>query len=152
MSLPEAYRRHMTIAPDRLVLIGPDESVPLPSMEKGIIFILARWSGQSQLAFRALNKALVQTEGLGDLPVYVADTDSTKTQEFLSQIWETPSGGGETYWVVGGRIQHQLMGYTDKDLSSLLNFTKELARPVILANWNAKGVVGTERGAEKGAS
>jgi len=103
-------------------------------MEKGIVFILAKWSGQSQLAFRTLNKALAQTEGLEDLPLYVADTDSVMTQEFLSQIGETPSGGGETYWVIGGRIQHKLRGYTDKDVSSLLSFTKELAQPVILVN------------------
>lgn len=149
MSLPEAYRRHMTIAPDRLVLIGPDESVPLCSMEKGIVFILATWSGQSQLAFRALNKALAQTEGLGDLPIYVADTDDAKTQEFLSQIGETPSGGGETYWVAGGQIQHKLRGYTDKDLSSLLSFTQELAHPLLLANGNGNGGVEPAKEMEK---
>jgi len=149
MNLPDAYRRHVIIAPERLVLVGPGESVPLCSMESGIVFILAKWSGQSQLAFRALNKALAQTEGLADLPVYVADTDSAMTQEFLSRIGETPSGGGETYWVVGGRIQHKLRGYTDKDLSSLLSFTKELAHPVLLANGDGKGDVGTERETEE---
>jgi hypothetical protein len=149
MSLPEAYRRHMTITPDRLVLVGPNESVPLGLMKKGIVFILARWSGQSQLAFRALNKALAQTEGLEDLPLYVADTDGEKTQEFLSQIGETPSGGGETYWVVGGRIRHKLRGYTDKNLSSLLTFTKELAHSVLLANGNGKGGVAMERETEE---
>ncbi len=148
MSLPETFRRHITIPPDQLVLVEPGESVPLCSMERGIVFILAKWSGQSQLAFRALNKALAQTEGFADLPVYIADTDSAMTQEFLAQIGETPSGGGETYWVVGGRIQHKLRGYTDKDLSSLVTFTKELAHPVLLANGDGKRGVGTERETE----
>ena len=151
MNLPEAYRRHLTIALDRIVFLGLDQPVPLLSIKRGIVFILARWSVSSQMAFKALNAALPQIGGVDDLCIYVADTDGIKTQEFLSQIGETPSGGGETYWVVGGRIQHKLRGYTDKDLSSVLNFTKELAHPAILANWNGKGDVGTGKGTEKAA-
>ena len=148
MNLPEAYSRHLTIALDRIVFLGLDQSVPLRSIKRGIVFILARWSVSSQMAFKALNVVMAQIGGLEDLCIYVADTDSAMTQKFLSQIGETPSGGGETYWVVGGRIQHKLRGYTDKDLSSLLSFTKELAHPVYLANGKGKENVGTERETE----
>ncbi|MGO9469848.1 MAG: hypothetical protein ACLQVF_37575 [Isosphaeraceae bacterium] len=45
-------------------------------IKRGIVFVLARWSGASRLAFRALNKALGSFTDVDDLYLYVADTDS----------------------------------------------------------------------------
>ena len=126
MRLPNAYQGCISIEEQRLVLLPSEEVIDIRSIKRGILFILARWSGASQLAFRALNKALASLPELDGLYLYIADTDSDKTQELLSELGDVPAGAGETYWLVGGQVQRKLSGYKEEAVSILRDYTRHI--------------------------
>ncbi|MGO9469851.1 MAG: hypothetical protein ACLQIB_44330 [Isosphaeraceae bacterium] len=76
MRLPGANQTCLSVEERRLVLVPDAEAVNLRLIKRGILFVLARWSGALPLAFRARNKALASFTNLDDLYLYVADTDS----------------------------------------------------------------------------
>jgi|SRR5579884_1970321 len=129
MRLPNAYQSCLSIEEQRLVLLPREEPINIRSVKRGILFILAKWSGASQLAFRALNKALASLPELDGLYLYVADTDSEKTQELLSDLGDIPAGAGETYWLVEGQVQRKLSGYQDESLPVLREYTQHILPP-----------------------
>ncbi len=99
---------YLCIEEQRLILLPNEEAINICSIKQGILFILAKWSGASQLAFLALSKALVSLPALDGLYLYVADTDSENTQTLLSELGYGPAGAGETYWLLEGQIQHKV--------------------------------------------
>lgn len=126
MKLPDAYLQHLSIGADRLILLDPEEAVKTELFKQGILFILAKWAGASLLSFRALNRALASLPKLDGLFLYVADTDSDSTQEFFSARKETPTGNGETYWILNGQVQHKLLRYDDQSISTLQEYTMSI--------------------------
>ena len=126
MSLPSAYQDCLCIDKRRLVVLPSDEAINIRSINRGILFILAKWSGASQLAFRALNKALTSLPELDGLLLYVADTDSDETQQLLSDLGDVPPGAGETYWLLEGRIEHKLSGYKEPSLPLLRDYAEHI--------------------------
>ncbi len=130
MRLPNAYQSCLSIEEQRLVLLPNEEPIDIRSIKRGILFILARWSGPSQLAFRTLNKVLSSLPELDGLYLYIADTDSDKTQELLSELGDIPAGAGETYWLVEGQVQRKLSGYKEEAFSILRDYTQHILPPV----------------------
>jgi hypothetical protein len=129
MRLPNAYQSCLAIDQDRLALLPSEEAINLSSMKRGILFILAKWSGASQLAFRALNKALASLPELDGLCLYVADTDSEKTQELFSFLGDVPAGAGETYWLLEGKVQQKLSAYKEESVPVLREYTRNILHP-----------------------
>jgi hypothetical protein len=129
MTLPNAYQRCLAIEEQRLVLLPSEEAIEFRSIKRGILFILARWSGASQLAFRTLNKALASLSELDGLYLYIADTDSDKIQEFLTTLGDVPAGAGETYWLADGQVQHKLSGYKEEAISVIRDYTQHILFP-----------------------
>ena len=113
MRLPKAYQASLSIDESRLVFLPDADASSVRSIKRGILFILAKWSGASQLAFRALNKALASFPDLDGLFLYVADADGDRTEELVSALGDVPGGAGETYWLVEGQVQHKLCGYKE---------------------------------------
>jgi hypothetical protein len=142
VGLPNAYRVILSIPDQKLVLLPSDEAIDIASIKRGILFILAKWSGASQLAFRALNKALASLPELDGLYLYVADTDCEKTQQFFLELGDNPAGAGETYWVLEGRIRRKLSGYTEESLSTVRDNTLLILTPAQLAEDEAERQVG----------
>jgi hypothetical protein len=126
MRLPSAYQSCLSIEERRLVLLPSKESINICSIKQGVLFILARWSGASQLAFRAVNKALASLPDLDGLYLYIADNDSENTQELLSELGDVPAGAGETYWLLDGQVQHKLSGYNEESVSVLREYTQHI--------------------------
>jgi hypothetical protein len=126
MRLPSAYQACLSIDERRLVLHPHEEAVSITSIKSGILFILAKWSGASQVAFRALNKALASSPHLDDLRLHVVDADSTHTEELFSVLGDVPAGAGETYWLLEGQVQHKLSGYDDSAVSVIQDYTHHI--------------------------
>lgn len=104
MELPNTYRCQLQFREERAVLLPEEKPIDITSINQGILFVLAKWSGSSQISFRTLNAALAEFKNLSDLKLFIADTDSKMTEKFFEQIGEIPSGDGETYWIKDGTI------------------------------------------------
>jgi hypothetical protein len=126
MNLRDAARRYLAIDENRLVALTETEAIPLASIRRGIVFIWATWSGAAQLALRTLNQALATVGELHDLQLYIANSDSDMTHQFFLDIGDRPSGMGETYWVIDGRIQNKLAGYGPRDLPIIEAYIRQV--------------------------
>ena len=126
MRLPDTYQRCLVIDEQRLVLLSSEEAINIRSIKRGILFILAKWSGASQLAFRAINKALASFRDLDGVYLYIADADSEKVQEFLTDLGDVPAGAGETYWLLEGQVHQKFSGYREESLSVLRDYTQQI--------------------------
>jgi hypothetical protein len=128
-SIPElnrTYRDLLAIAADRVVMIGEDEEISPALIKNGIVFIVAVWSGASQIAFRTLNKALAKLESESCPRVYVANTDNESAQRFLREQKVNPAGKGETFWIKEGKVVSHYAGYRDD-----LEVVERLSRNVL---------------------
>lgn len=75
------------------------------SVECGVLFVMAFWSGPAQLAYARLQEALRRQDPAGRIEVLVADID----QE--NDLYEAPffqmnrlTGCGETAWICRGAV------------------------------------------------
>ena len=127
MRLPDIYQSYISIDHKRLVLIPSGATFDICGIKRGILFILSKWSGASQLAFRALNKALVSVPDLDGVYLYIADTDCDETEKLIFELGDVPGGAGETYWLVEGKVKYKLKGYNEAALSILREFTEHVA-------------------------
>ena len=111
MQLPNTLLRSLRIPEQRLVVIQPTDRIDLEAIGTAVLFVLARWAIASLVSFRALNRALQDAVGSGQLRLHVADTDDQHTEEFIIRNGDVPSGGGETYWIKNGRIVAKMANY-----------------------------------------
>jgi hypothetical protein len=80
-----------------------DQSV-FGTIQLGVLFVMAFWSGPSRLAFAQLKRALTEADPDGRLEVVVVDTDG------CPNLYDSPDwhgglhGAGETAWICEGRV------------------------------------------------
>jgi hypothetical protein len=126
IKLPSTYESYLFIEKGRLILL-PDEGIKSArSIKRGVLFILAKWSGASQLAFRALNMALASFSDLDDLYLYVADTDSQETEELVAPLGDVLAGAGESYWFLEGEVKYKISAYKEDSLAILQDYTQRI--------------------------
>jgi hypothetical protein len=123
MGLSPTYSRLLQVPEHRIVILPPGEPIGVAGLKTGIIFIVAKWSGASQIAFRTLNAVLAEIADLHDLKLYVADTDEEPAEQFIIQSGMIPSGGGETFWVKDGVLVAEMANYNDQKKSTLREHT-----------------------------
>jgi hypothetical protein len=76
----------------------------IAGIRRGILFVMAFWSGPSRQAFAELKRVLAQLDPGGRLELVVVDTDG------CPDLYEHPAfvgrmhGAGEAAWVVDGQV------------------------------------------------
>lgn len=126
MKLPRGYKEFGLVEDSRLVLQPTGAPVDVGSIKRGIIFVLAKWSGASQLAFRGLNEALASIPDLGDMRLYVIDADDEVTRQLVSSLGDVSHGCGETYWIRDGKVVGKLLRYATDSLPIITEHTKQV--------------------------
>src|SRR5262249_45128233 len=82
----------------------PDaDEVAVRSIRRGILFLMALWSGPSVQAFAKLTEVLASLPS-HDLELVVVDVDGSAPLYELPEFKGLVSGSGETAWVRDGRI------------------------------------------------
>jgi hypothetical protein len=80
-----------------------DRSV-IASIELGVLFVMAFWSGPARKAFAELKRVLAEVDPQGKLELVVVDTDGCPdlyvTPEFLGNL----HGWVEAAWIKAGKI------------------------------------------------
>jgi hypothetical protein len=100
-------REHLYLSPelDARTRFYPeaDRSV-VGTINCGVLFVMAFWSGPCRLAFAALKKVLAETDPQSRLELVVVDTDGCPELYHLPEFRGGLAGAGETAWVKGGQI------------------------------------------------
>lgn|SRR5487761_1858799 len=122
MLLPNAYRELLQLSEGEVVAVSGTRPIDIASIDRGIVFFMARWSGKSQISFRSLNRVLRPSCCLG-FQLFVADVDEQYVQDLMDSIGLVSSGGGETLWVRNGRVVGTLSNYNDRAREALCEFT-----------------------------
>jgi len=63
MNLPAEYLPLLRIPVEQIIELPNDEIIKISSIQHGIPFVFAEWSGAAQKSFRVLNDVLAQTKG-----------------------------------------------------------------------------------------
>lgn len=80
------------------------------TIELGIVFVLATWSGEALASLRRLTGLLASDFPNFKVPVLVWDADAL-TQGSAQALGSPIHGYGETFWVRNGRIIARLSNY-----------------------------------------
>src|SRR5262245_17409638 len=74
------------------------------SIDKGVLLLMAFWSGPSWLALKELKRFLVTADPSGQLELVVVDIDFCPDLLALPQFVGKLNGAGEAAWIRDGKI------------------------------------------------
>jgi hypothetical protein len=74
------------------------------SIERGILFLMAFWSGPSVMAFAKLTEVVARLDKVGALELVVVDVDGSPKLAEMPEFVGKVRGAGETAWVREGKI------------------------------------------------
>ncbi|MCA9108933.1 MAG: hypothetical protein KDA52_03210 [Planctomycetaceae bacterium] len=127
----EKWRRYLENHAQDLVLraeytpeFGPSV---IPSVDLGILFVMAVWSGTSQLSIRKLNEVLPPADPDQQCRLFIAASDRLKGLLKIPELKGKLGGNGEIAWIhmgkivatTGSRFNPDLIGWNTQYLMSL---------------------------------
>jgi hypothetical protein len=107
----------MRIPEERVVLLPSDKELGVSAVNRGILFVLVKWSGAFQLI-------LGNTQDFLDLQFY--DIYDELTQKFMEHAGDVSSGKGETYWLKAGRIIGRVGSWDEGSRQMVEGFTNRV--------------------------
>lgn len=103
------------------VVVHHGAEFPLPSsIERGVVYVLANWSGPALVSLRKL-MAMLETVDATGFQVHVFNTDFMSAQ-FINAYGKFPSSGGwgECFWIKNGKVIYSDGGYYREDADELI--------------------------------
>ncbi len=88
---------------ERIRYVPDADEATIRSIRRGILFLMAFWSGSSRTGFMKLTEVLARPEN-EDLELVVADVDGSPALYEVAEFEGKVHGHGETAWVLDGRI------------------------------------------------
>jgi hypothetical protein len=104
--LPKAYVDAIRI--DKNLAICIDDLAQHPSLKDGLYFEIAKWSGESQLAWRKLHNILEGVVLPSGFAIYVVDTDGPVADRVFDFPEARRAGKGELLVVQDGKTVRQI--------------------------------------------
>jgi hypothetical protein len=89
---------------DRMRFLPEADRSLIGTIDLGVLFVMAFWSGPSRLAFAHLKQVLSAVDPDGRLELVVVDTDGCPDLYEMPEFDGNLHGYGEVAWVRGGRI------------------------------------------------
>ena len=121
-------QKYTALPIERLRIVSRFEDVHLTEIRRGVVFVLAAWSGPAVVAFRRFSRVMNELPTI-PLDLVVLDIDCLTT-ESATQLFGTdgfPVGGnGETIWVRDGGIVARAIAAPDTSEQALRAHTREL--------------------------
>jgi hypothetical protein len=95
--------KYSQLPPQRIRYVPDADEATVRSIRRGILFLMAFWSGPSVGAFAMLTEILARLDAEG-LELVVADVDGSPDLYELPEFKGKVHGAGETAWVREGKI------------------------------------------------
>lgn len=119
--------KHSAIPIARLRVLQSFDEVHLPDMRRGIVFVLAAWSGPAVIGLQRFTR-VIQSLDTRSLDLVVLDTDCL-TEDSAALLFGAPSfttgGWGETIWIRDGHVLARVLAHTAPE-SMIEQHTREL--------------------------
>lgn len=96
-AMPPPHTRRFRFVP------AADRSV-FGTIEHGVVFVMAWWSGPASQAFSKLKQVLAKVDLAGRLELVVVDTDQCPDLYECPEFFEQLHGAGEIAWIRDGRV------------------------------------------------
>lgn len=112
---------------ERVRIVRRFEDLPLARIRRGVVYLLAAWSGPSVMHFRVITEALSRIDSSG-LEFYVVDIDCVPKDFMLASFQRSaPAGAGETVWVRDGAVVASVLTYSRAGVEAeFMRHTREL--------------------------
>lgn len=95
--------KYSNLPVDRIRYVPNADNQTIRSIRRGVLFLMAFWSGPSVAAFSKLTEMLSRI-GMEGLELVVVDVDGSQELETVPEFKEMIRGAGETAWVRDGEI------------------------------------------------
>jgi hypothetical protein len=89
---------------DRIDYRPEADATVIGSMDRGILYFMAFWSGPSISAFRTLTEVVARLDKSGALKFVVVDVDGSPTLYEVPELRGKIHGAGEAAWIRKGKI------------------------------------------------
>jgi hypothetical protein len=95
--------KYSKLPAERIKYVADANEDTVRSINRGILFLMAFWSGPSVIAFAKLTDVLATLKA-DELELVVVDVDGSPDLYELPELKGQVSGSGETAWVRNGKI------------------------------------------------
>jgi hypothetical protein len=111
---------------ERVRIVKRFEELPVTEIRRGVVYLLAAWSGPSVMFFRRITELIGCLESM--LEFFVVDIDCVPADFFSTTFARhAPTGAGETLWVRDGVVVASVGTYAPADVDVVfLKHTREL--------------------------
>ncbi len=118
MSFEQSIKKYSGKLPEaQFRIISPDD-FEISTVNRGVLFVFAAWSGPAVVSYQLLCHELAQTQ-TATISVLVVDIDFID-QEFSSRVFGGALGGwGEALWIKDGQPAHLDKGYALENVAVL---------------------------------
>ena len=102
----DALRRFVAksgVPPERVRCVPDPTPETVHAIDRGILFVMALWSGPSHRAFAELKTVVERLKAEDKLELVVVDTDGSSALETIPEM-NVFHGAGETFWIRKGKI------------------------------------------------
>lgn len=100
----DSLARDSAIPRSRIRFLAEADGSVIDRVARGVVFVMAFWSGPSRRAFRRLTEVLAALDPEGRLEFVVVDADGCPAFHDRAGFIGRMSGAGETAWVRDGHI------------------------------------------------
>ena len=121
-----AFFRHVDPSRDSIIEIPAGADIDLQSIDTGVLFVFAEWSGQAIQSFRTLIGSVRSCSRKAPITIFLANTDEKPVELFLRNQGMIPHGGGEALWISEGQIIGRLQTCTEKDSNTMRELNEQL--------------------------
>jgi hypothetical protein len=125
MDLSDVLKKHSRLPFERLRVARHLDDLKMASIQRGIVFIFAVWSGPAVIALQRLTQVLGSMD-LAGVDLVVLDTDCLSAEAGIALWGANLGGGGETLWIRDGNTVARCLAYVAGSEMDIIRHTEDL--------------------------
>jgi O-acetyl-ADP-ribose deacetylase (regulator of RNase III) len=100
----EILAKYWPVPPNRYRYLAQADASVIKSIDRGILFLMAFWSGPSMQAMGKLFEVIARLDPTRELDVVIVDVDGGEELYHVPEFKDKVTAAGETAWIQGGKI------------------------------------------------
>src|SRR5215813_9896424 len=125
MEITDVLKKHTKIHFERLRVVRLLDDLRISTIQRGMVFIFAVWSGPAIVAVERFTRVLAGMDTAG-LDLVVLDTDCLSSEAGIALWGSNVGGGGETLWIRDGFVVARSQLYVADSETEFVRHTEDL--------------------------